>query len=175
MPSLRYGEEFTNPPVPHLPANTLLFPAGPLSIGVEYRTLSQEILAAVYGAERAATIMAERFDAAPASASEPIAGGISIHVFDAATGVEHLRFDDLAGKQHYHYLRADGSHTLVWFDPVANGDLVPWALASLAERAADMLAVAGAGELADRVDRAALEAALVEAGAAAQTGLVATG
>jgi hypothetical protein len=168
---IHFGEVFRNPPVPHVPANTLLFDAGPLSIGVEYRHLSEEILAEVYGAKRAAEIIAERFgDPELQSETESFNSGVSIHVFEAGTGVEHLRFDDLDAKKHYHYLRSDGQHAVVWYDDVANGDLVAWAVASLRDRAASMLELAGAGDLAARVDGDALARVLpqVEAAARAQ-------
>jgi hypothetical protein len=169
FPDIHFGEVFQNPPVPHVPGNTLLFDAAPLSIGVEYRHLSEEILTQVYGAEHAAEIMAERFgNPEMQTESESFNSGISIHVFDASTGVEHLRFDDLDAKKHYHYLRSDGRHAVVWFDDVANGDLVSWALSSLRERAANMLELAGAGDLAARVDRDALARVLPEVEAAAR-------
>jgi hypothetical protein len=167
--TIHFGEQFSRPPVPHVPTNTLFFDAGPLSIGVEYRLLSEEILTEVYGAERAAEIMAERFgNPELQSETESFNSGVSIHVFDAGTGVEHLRFDDLDTKKHYHYLRSDGQHVVVWFDDVANGDLVVWALASLRDRAGSMLELAGASDLAARVDREALARVLPEVEAAAR-------
>lgn len=166
---LRFVEAFARPPVPHVAANTLFFDAGPLVIGVEYRVLSEDILAQVYGAERAERIMADRFGSpAVSSPDASFEGGVSIHVFDAATRVEHLRFDDLDSTKHYHYLRADGCHAIVWFDDVANGDLVTWALSALRERVGPMLELAGAGALAVRVDHEALERALPEVEAAAR-------
>jgi hypothetical protein len=167
--TIHFGEQFSNPPVPHVPANTLFFDAGPLSIGVEYRLLSKEILTQVYGADRAAQIIAERFgNPESQSETESFNSGVSIHVFDASTGVEHLRFDDLDAKKHYHYLRSDGRHAVVWYDDVANGDLVGWALSSLRDRAGSMLELAGASDLAARVDREALARVLPEVEAAAR-------
>jgi hypothetical protein len=169
FPNIHFAEVFGKPPVPHVPANTLFFDAGPLSIGIEYRLLSEEILTQVYGAERAAQIVAERFgNPEVQSETESFNSGVSIHVFDASSGVEHLRFDDLDAKKHYHYLRSDGHHAVVWFDDIANGDLVSWALASLRDRAGTMLELAGAHDLAARVDRDALARVLPEVEAAAR-------
>jgi hypothetical protein len=41
--AISFGKVFTNPPVPHVPGNTLMFEAGPITIGVEYRLLNEEI------------------------------------------------------------------------------------------------------------------------------------
>jgi hypothetical protein len=166
--AISFGRVFTNPPVPHIPGNTLMFEAGPITIGVEYRMLNEEILVQVYGAERAAEIVASRFGNPDAASGHAVDSGVSIHVFDAGTGVEHLRFDDLDSNKHYHYLRPDGRHVVVWYDDVANGDLVTWALASLRERAGQMLELAGAAELAGRLDRGAVTRALAEAEVAAR-------
>jgi hypothetical protein len=168
--TISFGRVFRNPPVPHVPGNTLMFEAGPVTIGVEYRLLNEEILAQVYGAERAAEIVASRFGNADAVSEHAVDSGVSIHVFDGATGAEHLRFDDLDSNKHYHYLRSDGRHMVVWYDDVANGDLVTWALASLRDRAGQMLELAGAADLAARIDRDAMARALagVEAAARAQ-------
>jgi hypothetical protein len=169
--AIGFGKVFTSPPVPHVPANTLMFEAGPITIGVEYRLLNEEILAQVYGPEHAAEIVASRFGNPDAESGHAVDSGLSIHVFDAATGVEHLRFDNLDSNKHYHYLRSDGRHVVVWYDDVANGDLVTWALASLRDRAGQMLELAGAAELAGRIDRDAVARALaeVEVAARAQT------
>ena len=169
--AIGFGKAFDSPPVPHVPESTLMFEAGPVTIGVEYRLLNEEILARVYGAERAAEIVASRFGNPDAESGHAIDSGVSIHVFDRETGAEHLRFDNLDRNKHYHYLRADGRHVVVWYDDVANGDLVTWALASLRDRAGQMLELAGAAELAGRIDRDAVAGALaeVEAAARAQT------
>jgi hypothetical protein len=166
--TIGFGKVFTNPPVPHVPANTLMFEAGPIRIGVEYRLLNEEILAQVYGPERAAEIVAGRFGNPDAVSGHAVDSGLSIHVFDAVTGVEHLRFDNLDSNKHYHYLRADGRHVVVWYDDVANGDLVTWALAALRDRAGPMLELAGAADLAGRIDRDAVGRALAEVEVAAR-------
>jgi hypothetical protein len=163
-----FGKVFTNPPVPHVPENTLMFEAGPITIGVEYRLLNEEILAQVYGAERAAETVASGFGNPDAVSEHAVDSGVSIHVFDAATGVEHLRFDDLDYNKHYHYLRSDNRHLVVWYDDVSNGDLVTWALAALRDRAGQMLELAGAGHLASRIDPGAVTGALAEVEVAAR-------
>jgi hypothetical protein len=172
--TISFGKVFSNPPVPHVPENTLMFDAGPLTIGVEYRLLNEEILTEVYGAERAAEIVANQFGNPDAGSTHAVDSGVSIHVFDSGTGVEHLRFDDLDSNKHYHYLRSDGRHAVVWYDDVANGDLVTWALASLRDRADKMLELAGATELAARVDRDVVARALGEVEVAARAQAVAS-
>ena len=74
-----FGKVFTNPPVPHVPENTLMFEAGPITIGVEYRLLNEEILAQVYGAERAAETVASALGESfpPAWPTEDIAAELS--------------------------------------------------------------------------------------------------
>jgi hypothetical protein len=166
--AIGFGKVFDNPPVPHVPENTLMFDAGPVTIGVEYRLLNEEILARVYGAERAAEIIASRFGNPNAGSGHAIDSGVSIHVFDGKTGAEHLRFDDLDSNKHYHYLHADGRHVVVWYDDVANGDLVTWALASLRDRAAAMLELAGAPDLAAAIDPVVMARSLAEVEAAAR-------
>jgi hypothetical protein len=163
-----FGKVFTNPPVPHVPENTLMFEAGPITIGVEYRLLNEEILAQVYGAERAAETVASGFGNPDAVSEHAVDSGVSIHVFDAGTGVEHLRFDDLDFNKHYHYLRSDGRHLVVWYDDVSNGDLVTWALAALRDRAGQMLELAGAAHLASRIDPGTVTRALAEVEVAAR-------
>ncbi len=83
-------------------------------------------------------------------------------MFDAENGVEHLRFDDLDDNKHYHYLRADGSGLVVWFDPVANGDFLTWVFDTLSEKAGPMLALAGVPELAAKVDLATVRSTVDE-------------
>jgi hypothetical protein len=93
--------------------------------------------------------------------------GISLHVFDTATGAEHLRFDCFDQEPHYHYItpaRADREVTncVVPIDEVALGPALPWALAAIRDRLAPMLRQAGAGDLAAAIDRVALVEGLKE-------------
>jgi hypothetical protein len=159
-----------SPPVPHVPENTRYFEAGPIRIGVEYRFLNESILASFYGPEKAAEMISGGLGNSELARSDMEDQGVSIHVFDAATGVEHLRFDDLDENKHYHYLQSDGKGAVVWYDYVANGQFLDWVFAILDEKLSQMLTLAGEPGLASKVDPAALTAALVEVRAAAKAG-----
>jgi hypothetical protein len=157
---------------PHSEAATIMVEAGAVTFGVEYRYLTGQVLTEVYGSEVAKRAMANRFGVPDLDLSSPIDSGVSVHVFDAATGEERLRFDDLdqEGRHpaHYHYMGPDGRHALGWFDPAAEGPYLPWVLERLRTRLPDMLAFAGAGDLAARVDAEAVEAALPRVSAAVE-------
>jgi hypothetical protein len=79
---------------------------------------------------------------------------------DAATGAEVLRFDLLHDHPHYHYVSPRGFNTVVAYDAAASGPMLDWALAALEHRLPAMLHVAGAHDLAGRVDDAVLRAAI---------------
>jgi hypothetical protein len=153
--------------VPHVEANTIMIEAGAVTIGVEYRFLTEDILTEVFGAEVAKKAMAGRYGGVELpSSSTPIDAGVSVHVFDAASGEERLRFDDLdqEGRHpaHYHYAGPDGRHALGWFDPVAEGHYMTWVFERLRTRLPDMLAFTGDDALAARVDVSAVARALPE-------------
>jgi hypothetical protein len=158
--------------VPHIQAKTIMVEAGAVSFGVEYRYLTGAVLTEVYGAEVANRAMANRFGAPDLDLSTPIDSGVSVHVFDSATGEERLRFDDLDQARrhpaHYHYMGPDGRHALGFFDPAAEGPYMPWVLERLRTRLRDMLAFAGAGDLAAAVDTDTVEAALPRIAAAVE-------
>ncbi len=78
-------------------------------------------------------------------------------MYDAADGYEYLRFDIFDDDPHYHYIHktapgAEIINNVVGYDRVALGDMLTWTLERLRTRLATMLAEAGAGELARRVD-----------------------
>jgi hypothetical protein len=158
--------------VPHSKDKTIMVEAGAVTFGVEYRYLTGEVLTEVYGAEVARRAMANRFGVPELDLSTPIDSGVSVHVFDSATGEERLRFDDLDQERrhpaHYHYMGPDGRHALGWFDPAAEGRYMPWVLERLRTRLPDMLAFAGAGDLAARVDADVVKAALPRVSAAVE-------
>jgi len=88
--------------------------------------------------------------------------GVSIHVSDALDGGEYLRFDAFDGDPHYHYLTPGVGHTVIIFDDAALGDMFPWTFHCLRDRLPQMLTMAGAGDLVDRIDIADVHAALPE-------------
>jgi hypothetical protein len=150
-------------PIPPVEAHTEWFAAGALTIGVEYRILTEAIAAA---REVEAATGTDGLEAAVLDDR-----GVSLHVVGAIDGAprEVLRFDCFAEDPHYHYVdwRAKANEVL-HLDPVADGDPLAWALARLATRLPQMLARAGAADLAARVDADAVAAALPKIRAAAE-------
>jgi hypothetical protein len=154
------GSEWDMLPTPIDPENTQYFPAGPLSIGLEYRR----------GGSQSTLV---NFRDTPGKIQELIASfkerdeptqdrGVSFHICDGATGTEYVRldaFDDGPNTQgpHYHYIHPEeGSMTVVRFDESAQGPMFDWALELLSkhgDRLAPMLRRAGADALADQVEQ----------------------
>ena len=143
-------------PIPPDEARTTWFPAGEIRIGVEYRRLTDAIAAAAELAEASGD---ERGQTTGLDDR-----GVSLHVCGEQDGEtrEFLRFDCFQEDPHYHYVswRAR-SNEMIHVDPVADGDPLAWALERIRTRLPQMLARAGADELAGRVDASALEEALI--------------
>ena len=114
--------------------------AGRVRIGVEQRQLGglADRLAANYEGTPFQGVFQEWFDdmrvrrASSSGAPTGMTGrGLSLHVVDAESGHEHLRFDCFDGVPHYHYLRPWATpqdcdnHEVDW-DEVANGPMLPW-------------------------------------------------
>ncbi len=151
------GTVYTVPPIPPDPAHTTYVDAGSLRIGVEWRLLDDAELAANY--EGAA------MDEIQANLKTPTVedNGVSIHVVAADDGHEYLRFDCFRDGPHYHYIEPSGEkQTIVDFDPVALGEMLPWTLLQLRERLAPMLTYSGGAALAGTLDTAAITQALEE-------------
>jgi len=134
-------------PVAPIPEATTYIPARALSIGVEYRLLTDDIIDAAFSRDLR--------EASGIEADRPQAGlddrGVSIHVCDAETGHEFVRFDNFGDDPHYHYIVPGSHNVVVPFDYVAHGDFLPWAFGRLRTQLPDMLREAGAADLADRV------------------------
>jgi len=146
-------------PIPPVEAQTTWIDAGPVRIGVEYRLLNEAIAAA-------AEVIAASGASQEAAAAGDITGlddrGVSLHVCSADDGgLEFLRFDCFDEDPHYHYIswRAK-SNEMLHLDPIADGDPLAWALERIRTRLPQMLARAGAADVAARLDPAALERAL---------------
>ena len=140
-------------PVPPVQENTEYFDVGVLRIGVEYRVLTDEIVAAVRG----------RLDAArgndPGQTSNFDDRGVSIHVFAVRDGkaAEHLRFDCFEDDPHYHYISHEHKmNDVAGMDSFANGDHVQWALDRIRSHLPKMLDRARAGDVVPRIDHRAL-------------------
>lgn len=149
--------EYSTLPVPAYLEHTVVVSAGAVSFGVEYRRLDEATILAVYGPDARAKFGGVR----PAGMAEVVEeDGVSLHVFDAATGEEWLRFDCFDDAPHYHLLSsAQSRNVVVEHDPAA-GPLLDWALDQLSGSLPGMLEEAGAGDLAGRLDDAALSAAV---------------
>lgn len=143
------GNRYDVMPVAPLPEATTYIPARELSIGVEYRLLTDDIINAAFPEElrQASGIEADR----------PEAGlddrGVSIHVCDAQDGKEYVRFDNFGDDPHYHYIVPGSHNVVVPFDYVAHGAFLPWAFARMRNQLPGMLREAGANDLADRLDK----------------------
>jgi hypothetical protein len=155
------GHERHTVPVPPVEADTVYIEAGPLVIGVEYRVVTDAVLDDHYAKDEAARrahweVRAEL----GVAAGEVDDHGPSVHVFDAESKAEYLRFDIFEGDPHYHYITPGEKHVAVAFDDIANVPYGEWVLIALARKMPEMLRKAEADALADRVDPVALEAAL---------------
>jgi hypothetical protein len=137
--------------------------AGDLRFGVEPRILTTEITAANRLAHGQPPPEREHDDA-----------GVSIHVYDAATNDELLRFDCFREEPHYHYFLPDSTDfLLVNFDEIAGGPMLDWVFDILRTRLSALLAQTGASALADRLDQEALEEGIDDCEAVAR-GLIKT-
>jgi hypothetical protein len=153
---LTLGVDYDLPPIALIEDRTTWFPAGAVRLGLEVRVLDETTVRAAFSDEqRARSAIEDVHDGAFADD-----GGLSIHVCATASGRELLRFDCFAATPHYHYISVDGGNRAIAFDPDANGEMVPWVMACLRSRLPQMLARAGAVELASRIDAAALETAV---------------
>ena len=153
------GTTYSVPPIPPDDAHTTYVDAGALRIGVEYRLLDDAELAANYEGDE----MEEIQDALDGAVVED--NGASIHVLGREDGHEYLRFDLFEQGPHYHYIDLGGQEqTIIDFDRVALGEMLPWALAQLRNRIVPMLEHAGGEEIAREVKAhtAPLHASLAE-------------
>ena len=156
---MNIGNRIDVDPIPPLEENTTWFEAGPLTIGVEFRVLDDDLLLQEYP------------DGIPEGVSGIDDSGVSLHVVDSSERTEYLRFDCFDEEPHYHYLFPSQPYQRwVPYDPVANGPMLDWALDRLRTRVAEMLSLAGGEDLAGQLDGPALAEALDAVEAAARSG-----
>ena len=112
-------------PIPPIPEHTEYFDAGVIRIGVEFRVLTDDVVAAIRatleGAVGTETGQLVNLDDR----------GVSLHVYGRHDGQEHeyLRFDCFQEDPHYHYVGwATKSNEMLHIDPVVEGDALAWAL-----------------------------------------------
>ncbi len=168
---------------PPIPERTEYIEAGAVTIGVEPRVLTDGMLRAYPDNARVLDLAAIRGLMAEFEERGGVVmdSGVSIHVLGDSHGglVEHLRFDCYHRRPHYHYYRKgvwerkltispEEAPVQMYIDTVADGEPLPWALERLRTRLPEMLAEAGAPELAGRVDRAEIEAAMPQVALAAE-------
>ncbi len=155
MPDERGVTRYEVMPIAPVDSQTSYFDADAVVIGVEYRLLDDAIAAA------SATVAAKGSDRGVATGIDD--RGVAIHVFGVRgkEQLEHLRFDCFDEDPHYHYVSwRDRTNEMIHIDPIADGDPLEWALARIRTRLPQMLARAGAADVAARVDTAVVESIL---------------
>ena len=151
------GTVYTVPPIPPDAEHTTWVDAGAITIGVEYRLLDDAGLAANYQGEQ----MVEILEATGGDAVQD--NGVSLHVAGSEDRHEYLRFDLFEQEPHYHYIERSGEkQTIIEYDRVALGPMLPWALAQIRTRLAAMLSFAGGEALVPKLEAGRIEACLVE-------------
>ena len=171
------GQRYSVMPMPAIEEHTEYIEAGPITFGIEYRVLNEEE-AAKYSKTWERIAAHGDINAA----KTPVDAGVTIHVYESpgvyespevygrADLVEHLRFDCFLDDPHYHYISHREKINEFWtLDPVAIGEPLPWALNAIKTRLPQMLARAGAPELAKRVAQADLDNVLPKVAVAAET------
>ncbi|WP_072803577.1 DUF7700 domain-containing protein [Rhodococcoides yunnanense] len=134
----RLGRLYEGDPLPVVEEATTYYPAGTVTFGVEGRALFE------------------------GGSDTPWAGGPTLHVFETATGLEHLRFDAFPGEEHYHYLTPGVRNHWIGFDTTADGEFLDWIVDRVRHRLGALLVEAGAADLAAQLDNGTIETVLVE-------------
>jgi hypothetical protein len=88
--------------------------------------------------------------------------GLSVHVFETATGHELLRFDMFGDDPHYHYIHPGVDSRVVAYDVSANGPMWEWVIRCVRDRLPQMLERADAPGTAASVDGQAVRRAADE-------------
>ena len=150
MPGVVYNVQ----PQPWEPEHTRWVDAGPLRLGVEYRDVNPENLAATYAGD--ADDMAEILEKSPDGGFYD--KGVSIHVVAVGDDHEYLRFDAFDDGPHYHYVApTKDANNVLEYDEAANGPMLDWVLARLRGDLGAMLRQAGGPDVADSVDTTAAD------------------
>ena len=151
------GTTYNVPPIPPDPDHTVYVDAGVLRIGVEHRSLDDAELKSNYQGDAMVEVEAA------VDGRDIQDNGVSLHVCGAQDGHEYLRFDMFQHGPHYHYIDRGGEkQTIIDFDRVALGAMLPWVLQTLRARLPELLECAGGGFLVAGLDAATLDASLVE-------------
>ena len=148
------GKVYAMAPQPPVEEDTTYFPAGNITLGIEYRSLDPESLVETYKNDPAQ--LAELLDKSPEGGFSD--EGLSLHVYGTEDQHLYVRFDVFAGEPHYHYNHPGPEivNNVIDFDVVAHGDMLPWAFGCLRNRLPEMLAEAGGSALVDGLDHDAV-------------------
>jgi hypothetical protein len=153
--ALPLGHRYDVPAIPAVPEDTTYIAAGPITIGVEYRRVTDAII------QNAIAEDSEQSASADAGSDDAVLDeGVAIHVHDSASQDEYVRFDWFLETPHYHYIVPRSHNIIIAYDSAAHGSYHDWMFRCLSTRLPEMLREAGAVELASRVDVKAMEAAL---------------
>lgn len=141
-------------PIAPVEEHTLFFEAGPVTIGVEYRLLTDAIVNQHMEHQQTQIDLGEGIDDR----------GVSLHVYTQTLQherAERLRFDCFDEDPHYHYVDwEEGNNDIVQLDIIAEGDSLAWALDRIQTRLPQMLERAGVKDSPATVDSAALDAVM---------------
>ena len=151
MHEARIGVIYNMAPQPPFEKDTTWFPAGAITIGVEFRDVNPEDLLAFYADDPAQ--LKEMHEKSPDGGFAD--NGVSLHVRDSSNGHEYLRFDCFDNEPHYHYIHNSTDpyvNNVVVYDPFACGDMLSFSIGCLRTRLGEMLPRAGAVELATKID-----------------------
>jgi len=141
-------------PIPPMETHTRYIEAGNVRIGIEYRVLTDELIAAIRPTLQSAG------GADEGQLVELDDSGVSLHVFAGPEGQqkEYLRFDCFSEDPHYHYVDwENNSNEVLHIDPAADGNPLSWALERIGTRLPQMLNRAGAADIAQHVDMNLIE------------------
>lgn len=146
------GVAYNIPPQPPVEANTEWFPAGAVTIGVEYRALDPDSLVETY--KDNPEQLREMLEKSPDGGFTD--QGVSLHVKGTAEDHEYLRFDVFDGEPHYHYVHNDPNEIInhvVGFDTAAHGDdMMDFAIDCIRNRMPAMLPKASGAHLVSQLD-----------------------
>jgi hypothetical protein len=133
--------------LPPEPDATIDFPAGVVTFGFEERDVVSDDIPAVWEAGDGAVFHD---------------GGPTVHVWDAETRAEYLRFDCFRADPHYHYNWPEKlEYLVVPFDMFANGsDMLAWTFSRLRSQLPSLLMNSGGAHLCGRLDPALVAAAV---------------
>jgi hypothetical protein len=152
------------PPQPRAEKSaTRYFPAGAITLGLEYRRVTPQPLAATYAKDPVG--LAELEEESPAGGF--FDQGVTIRVCGSDDGHEYLRFDCFDNHPHYHYIHCapeggEAVNNVVAFDAVAMGEMLPWAVERIRTRLPEMLSEAGGGHLVGELDSELVNRVLIQ-------------